>query len=285
LKIKGVETNMEKKSLLSNGITFMYCLVAFTSIAIPLYMALINSFKPNVHIFGDFISLPQPLDFSNFEHLFRVRNMFQFIRNSIFITTVVTVVSLVINPFIAYKIAMSWDSKFFRTCFYIVSSAMFVPPQTIMFPLIRQYYALGLMNPVGLIVYYAVLIMPQSVFLMVPYFRLFEKKLRNVAYLDGCKEINFYLKIFVPICKPVILSVTILSAIWTWNDFIMPLMILYSNPDAWTLPIFIFSFMGRYSANRGVAFAASQIAIMPLLMFYIFFHKKITRGFSIKNVY
>lgn len=271
------------KKVLYHISTVTYCLVIFIIIGLPLYMVLINSFKPYVEIFGNFISFPKVFDFSNFIFLFEEKKIWLYIINSVIITGTVAFTSFVINPFIAYKIAMNWENKFFRIFYYVISSAMFIPSQVIFFPLIRQYYVLNLMNHFGLIIYYAVFMLPESIFLMVPHFRLFKKNLRNVAYLDGCKEIRFYFRIFIPICRPVILTVTILSAVWTWNDFFMPLMILNTNPYAWTLPIFIFRLMGRYNASQGIAFSAIQIAMIPVVIFYIFFHKKITRGFSIKN--
>ena len=162
-------------SLLKNISSVVYCFIMFIIIALPLYMCFINSFKPNVEIFGDFIRLPKSVDFSNFTFLFRERHMFRYVFNSFAVTIIVTLIVLIINPFIAYKIAINWDKRFFKFCYFVISSAMFVPSQVLLFPLIQQYYTLNLMNPTGLIIYYMVFMLPQSIFMMVPHFRLFQK--------------------------------------------------------------------------------------------------------------
>ena len=139
------------------------------------------------------------------------------------------------------------------------------------------------MNTFGLIIYYTVFMIPEMVFLYVPYFKMFSKDLKNAAIIDGSTEFTFYKDVFLPICKPIIITGAILITIWTWNDFFMPLMILNKNPDSWTLPIFIYNFMGKFSAHKNYAFAACVFSLIPISVFYILFHKKILSGFEIKN--
>lgn len=264
-------------------LTILYCLIGLVIIGIPIYFCFINSFKTNVEIYSDFFGLPESFNFSNFSYLFLQRGMWKYILNSIIVTLIVSALSFLINPFIAYKIAMNWEKKLIRVIYYIISSTMLIPSQVILFPLIKEFYALNLMNLFGLIIYYAVFMIPESIFLLVPHFRLFKKKLRNAAYLDGCNEFNFYFRIFLPVCKPVIMTVVILNTIWAWNDFFMPLLILSGNSETWTLPIFMYSFIGTYTSNKGYVFAACQVALIPMILLYFVFHKRIINGFSTKN--
>jgi raffinose/stachyose/melibiose transport system permease protein len=198
-------------------------------------------------------------------------------------TLIVLTITSIINPFIAYKISINWDKKIYRFLYIAISSAMLIPSKVILFPLIKIYYNLGLMNTFGLIIYYTIFMIPEMVFLYVPYFRMFSKDLKNAAIIDGSTEFTFYKDVFLPICKPIIITGAILITIWTWNDFFMPLMILNKNPDSWTLPIFIYNFMGKFSAHKNYAFAACVISLIPISIFYILFHKKILSGFKIKN--
>lgn len=98
--------------------------------------------------------------------------------------------------------------------------------------------------------------------------------------MDGSNELSFYFRVFLPTCKSVIVAVTILSVIWVWNDFFMPLMILNKDPSTWTLPIFIYNFTGKFSNSKNYAFATAQIATIPLFIFYSIFHESIFSGFS-----
>ncbi len=262
----------------------IYCLVIIASVVIPLFLCLINSFKSNADVFSDFIKLPQSIDLSNYKYLFENKGVYRYLSNSFTITTVATCISMLINPFIAFKIANNWDKNIYRVIFFVLSSAMFIPSQVIFFPLIKEYYSLGLMNTTGLIIYYAVFMIPESVFLYVPYFRMFNKQVSDAAYLDGCSDFDFYVKIFLPICKPIILTVMILTVIWIWNDFFMPLMILNKDPNTWTMPIFVYNFIGKVSSKTNYVFASCQIALIPIVTFYFVFHKEILNGFEIKPV-
>lgn len=265
-------------------INVVYCLIVIFVILIPLYLCFINAFKENSQVLSDFIGLPNSIDLSNFKYLIEERSALKYTLNSLVITVVVAIIITIINPFMAYKMAINWDNKVFKYTYFILSSAMFVPSQVLFFPLIKELYLLNLMNPGGLIIYYAVFMIPESIFLLVPYFRLFKRNLREAAYLDGSRELNFYLRVFLPVCRPAITAVTILCVVWTWNDFFMPLMILNKNPDWWTQPIFMYNFMGTFSNTKNLAFSAIQLAVFPIFVFYLLFHERIIAGLSRHNL-
>jgi len=274
---------MVKEKTKINLFDLIYTINILCIVLIPIFLCVVNAFKSNIDIFSDFIALPENIDISNFVYLIDKRNILLYIFNSLKITLIVLTITSIINPFIAYKISINWDKKIYRFLYIAISSAMLIPSKVIIFPLIKIYYNLGLMNTFGLIIYYTVFMIPEMVFLYVPYFKMFSKDLKNAAIIDGSTEFTFYKDVFLPISKPIIITGAILITIWTWNDFFMPLMILNKNPDSWTLPIFIYNFMGKFSAHKNYAFAACVFSLIPISVFYILFHKKILSGFEIKN--
>lgn len=273
--------NIHKK--LNQIFSSVYSIGLVIIVFLPLVFCVINSFRTTSDLLRGFLVLPQEVTIDNYTYLITNRNIFQYMINSLCITLSGLLLSFLFNPFIAYMISINWDKKGFRLLYYILSSCMFIPANLLLFPLIKMYYSLNLMNVGGLILYYSVVFIPETVFMLVPYFRTFNKELGNAAKLDGCTSLQMYYRVFLPSCKSFIVTIMILNTIWLWNDFLMPLMILNKNPDTWTLPIFIYNFLGRNSFKKNYAFASCQIALMPIILFYGVFHKKIISGLNMKK--
>lgn len=248
-------------------------------IVLPLVVCLLNSFRSTSDLLHGFIRIPKEISFENYQYMIERRGILRHLCNSIGITAIGTFISAVINPYIAYIIAINWERVQYRATYFMMSACMFIPTKIVLFPLIKIYYKLGLMNILGLIVYYAVFMVPETVFMLVPYFKFFKGELREAAMMDGCSTLRFYKRIFFPVCKPFILTVMILNAVWIWNDFFIPLMILNKTPAMWTLPICIYNYLGKNGIHMGYSLASCQIALFPIIIFYTLFHKKIIEGF------
>ena len=264
------------------GNNILFALILFL-VSLPLIICLVNSFRSTADLLHGFVRLPEKITFDNYKYVICKRDIFRYVANSLLITTIGVSMSLVINPFIAYCIAMNWEKKSYRILYIVLSSLMFIPVKTVLFPLIKIYYYLGLMNIGGLLLYYAVFVIPETVFMLVPYFRFFKGELREAAIMDGCSTLRFYRMVFFPVCRPFIITVMILNAVWIWNDFFIPLMILNKTPSMWTLPIFIYNYLGKNSFHQGYSFAACQIALLPVVLFYSIFHKRIINGLNLKR--
>ncbi len=264
--------------------SLIYCILLVVMVGLPLVFCVINSFRTTSDLLRGFLVFPKELTIENYVYIITKREVLRYLFNSLLITCIGVFISFLFNPFIAYMISINWDKKIYRILYYVLSSCMFIPANLLLFPLIKMFYSLNLMNIWGLIVYYAVVFIPETVFMLVPYFRTFNREIGNAARLDGCNEFMMYIRIFLPACKHFVITVLILNAIWLWNDFLMPLMILNKNPQMWTLPIFIYNFLGRNSFKKHYAFASCQIALVPIVIFYGFFHKKIISGLNMKRM-
>lgn len=257
--------------------------IVILTVFFPLLVCLINSFRTTSDLIHGFLKIPNEISFENYDYIINKRQFFRYMWNSIFITFVGTAISALINPYIAYYISMNWNKKKYRILYALLSASMFIPNKLIFFPLTKMFYSLGLMNMWGLFLYYAVFMIPETVFMLVPYFRTFKSELFEAAKLDNCGPIKFYKMIFVPVCKSAIITVLILNVVWIWNDFFMPLMILNKTPSNWTLPVFIYNYLGRNSIHQGYSFASCQLALLPIVIFYVLFHKQIIKGLNFRK--
>ena len=267
-------------TLLKKILFWAYLASIVLLVLIPLLICLINSFRSTPDLLRGFLAIPKEITLESYFAIVVEHNAIQYLLNSLRVTILGVFCSFLVNPFIAFVISIRWENMRYRLLYIILSACMLVPENVLLFPFIKLLYALRAMNITGLLFYYVVDLIPGTVFILVPYFRVFNTELLEAAQLDGCSEMQLFYRIFLPICKPFILTLLILNTVWIWNDFLMPLLILNKSPDTWTIPIFIYNFLGRSSFKKNLAFASCQLALMPISLFYGFFHKTILSGLN-----
>lgn len=258
------------------------CGIGLILMFLPLTICFVNSFRTTNDLLRGFLAVPEALTLENYGYIIREKQALRYLGNSLAVTTSGVLISVLINPFVAYMIAVNWHKRGYRVLYTVLSACMFIPGNLLLFPLIKIFYSLKLMNVYGLLLYYAAIYIPETVFMLVPYFRTFNQEIGEAAQLDGCSPLQMYYRIFLPVCKPFVITIMILNAIWMWNDFLMPLMILNKDPETWTIPIFIYNFLGRNSFKKNYAFASCQLALMPIVLFYGVFHRSIISGLNMK---
>ncbi len=197
-----------------------------------------------------------------------------YLLNSVLITFSASILCGIVNSFVSFMIVENLNRVFFKVAYYALSCCMFIPVNIIFFPLIKQYYLWGLMNVPGLLLHYVTSMIPECIFLLVPLLKGRNPNLKEAAALDGCSFLQYYYKVFVPANAVEYGTVMIISSIWMWNAFLLPLMILNSKPDSWTLPIFLYNFLGKNSASKGPAFAANVLTLVPAIILCVLLNKR-----------
>jgi raffinose/stachyose/melibiose transport system permease protein len=266
-----------KKSILLTVLLFIGCLTVF----FPLYMAIIIAFKQPSEMTNDIagaLSLPSQWSFSNFTEAMDVTNFWYSLSNSVIITGVTIVLAVLIHSMAGYAIGRNMGkSKFFRGMYYYIVSGMFVPFAILMMPLVKQTSQMGLSNKVGVIILYVVFYMPMNVMLYSGYLKNIPLSMEEAAEMDGASTWKTYWTIIFPMMKPMHATVAILTALGTWNDVMTPLVILSDTEDT-TLPLAQLNFQTQFGTNYNLAFASYLLALIPLLIFYIFCQKQIIGG-------
>ena len=136
---------------------------------------------------------------------------------------------------------------------------------------------LGLDNQAGLIVLYTLYGFSMNIFLYTTYLHSIPMELEEAARVDGASTWRVFRQIIFPLLMPMNATVGILTCVWAWNDFIMPLVVL-TDPSARTLPLAQYVFQGQYNTNYTVAFASYLMAMAPLLLVYIFSQRWVISG-------
>ncbi|QOV18481.1 carbohydrate ABC transporter permease [Blautia liquoris] len=259
-------------------------IVGLILILFPLYLVIINSFKTLEEAGKNFFALPSSLNLTNFKQLFTDSNYWVFLKNSLLITVLSMVLIMIFVPSVSYSIARNFDKAYYKGVYYYLLMGLFIPSQVIMLPVTKMMTKINLLNPQGLIILYAAFSLTQGVFLFVNYIRGLPYEIEESAQLDGCSVFQTYMRIVLPLVKPMMSTLLIMDALWIWNDFMLPLLILNRSQSIWTLPLFQYNFKTEYSFNYTMAFTAYLLAMLPMLIIYCLGQKYIVKGLTAGSV-
>lgn len=257
-------------------LTAVMAIVALITIGIPLYITIIIALKSPTDMINP-ISFPKAFHFSNFLDAMDKTNYFSVLLNSVKITVSVLILTLLTNSIVGYAIARNRNKKFFNGIYYYFLSAMFIPFPIIMLPLVKELNGLHMDNLPGLIILYVIYGLPQNIFLYTGYIKSIPFSLEEAAIIDGASTFQVFTKVIFPLLKPINATVAIMTSLWTWNDFMLPLIIL-QDPGSQTLPLVQYTFMSQFSTNYNLAFASYLLALAPMVIVYLFLQKWIVNG-------
>lgn len=258
-------------------ITILLMIGILSVIVLPLYMALMIAIKDPTDM-NHILALPKVLRLQNFADAWKMTEYPRKFMNTAFITIVNLFFTLITNSFVAFAITRNRKkSKFFRFMYYYFISAMFIPFSVIMLPLVVQANTFHLDNIIGITFLYVVFGLPMNTFLFCGAIKSIPEALDEAAKIDGAKPLQIFSYVIFPILKPTTATVAILSFMWTWNDFTMPLVLL-SDSKQQTLQLAQYVFKSQFSVNYNLAFASYLLVLLPVLIVYIFCQKWIMNG-------
>lgn len=261
--------NMPVTALLIIGILLV--------ILLPLYMALMIAIKDPSDM-NQILALPRKLRFQNFTDAWQMTEYPRKFLNTLFITVGNLLLTLITNSFVAYAITRNRkNSKFFNLMYYYFISAMFIPFSVIMLPLVVQANAFHLDNRYGITFLYVIFGLPMNTFLYGGAIKGIPAAMDEAAMIDGANPIQTFFYIIFPILKPMTATVAILSFMWTWNDFTMPLVLL-SDTKQQTLQLAQYVFNRQFSVEYNLAFASYLLVLLPVLAVYLFCQKWVMNG-------
>jgi len=204
-------------------------------------------------------------------------NLLHFVRNSVIVAGITTLINLLISIFAGYALARLrlGYKRLIMGSLLLVS--MF-PQISIAGPVWRILYALGWLNSYqGLIIPYVTLTLPLGVWIMTSFFRELPGEIEDAARVDGCNHVQTLFKIMIPLAAPGVFTAAILVFIYAWNEFFFALLIM-TQQGYQTLPVGIALFQGQYTLPWGEIAAASTVATLPLVLIVFLFQRRIIRG-------
>jgi raffinose/stachyose/melibiose transport system permease protein len=250
---------------------------------IPFYLMIINSFKTRREIFANTTGLPSEWNFTNYITAIERMNIGSAFINSLIITALSIALIVLFSSMAAWALARN-KSIVSKILFYLFVSAMIIPFQSVMLPLVKwmgmmridflNFSMLG--THYGLIFMYIGFGSSMSIFLYHGFINNIPLEVEEAAIIDGCNKWQLYRKIVLPLLKPITVTVMVLNGIWIWNDFLLPFLTI--NGKINTIPLAMNNFFGAFSKQWELAMAALILAIIPIIIFYFFVQKYIIKG-------
>ena len=195
----------------------------------PFYFLLVNSVKSLGDIMVDAANWPTAFHFDNYSKAWEMTRFPEAFTNSIIITVISNLIIAMLSAMAAYRMVRS-NTRFNRIVFMLFVSAMVIPFQSIMIPLLQVINFLGVNNSiVGLILSYLGLGIPLSVFLFHGFVKGIPLEIEEAATVDGASPFRVFGRIVLPMLKPMMVTVIILNCLWVWNDYLLPSLILQSR--------------------------------------------------------
>lgn len=245
----------------------------------PIAVVVMNSFKGKLYISSAPFELPTAETFAGLENYMNgiaktgLPSAFGY---SVFITVCSVLVIVIFTSMTAWYITRvkTWWTKML---YFMFAFAMIVPFQMVMFPMSKIVNMLGLDNPIGIIIVYLGFGAGLSVFMFCGFVKAVPMEMEEAAMIDGCNAIQIFFRIVFPILKPTAITVAILNAMWIWNDYLLPTLVLDSEKP--TIPMAVQYLRGGYgSIDMGAMMAMLVLAILPIIVFYLTCQKYIIKG-------
>lgn len=257
--------------------TILLIALAVVFILGPLYIAVLIAIKDPSEM-ANVLSFPKKLRLQNFADAWVMTDYPRKFMNTLFITVVNLIFTILTNSMVAYAITRNKDkNKRFSLAYYYFVSAMFIPFNVIMLSLVKQASTFHMDNIVGITFLYIIFGLPMNIFLYSGFVKSVPVAPDEAAYIDGATPFQTFYRIIFPLMKPMSATVAILSFMWTWNDFSMPLVLL-SEEKYQTLQLAQYVFKGQFNTEYNLAFASYLLVLLPILLVYVFCQKWIIEG-------
>jgi len=276
---------MNKKSI--KGKIFIYALLIILSIVflMPLlWMITTSMMSDNVLYTFPPQFIPKKIDFSNFSLAINAMPFWRPFMNTLYITILTIIGVTASGSIVAFGFArLKFKGK--KTLFFILISTMVLPTQVTLVPLYMIYRNIGWLNTYKPLIVPAFLGTPFYIFLLTQFFKTIPKELDEAAYIDGCSTFRVYWNILLPLIKPALVTVVIFCFLWTWNDFLLPL-IFIDDTKKMTLSLALYAFKGNdhYGARWNLLMSASTLMMLPCLAIFAFFQKYFIEGTVISGI-
>jgi raffinose/stachyose/melibiose transport system permease protein len=269
---------MKTRSRLGKRLTFGVGGILAFAYFFPFFLVFANSLKLKADILANPLSLPIQITWDNFEQAFTKMNFFRSLTNSIIITVLSVSLLIIFSSMLAYYLART-KNKPSKYIFLILVASMIVPFQALMIPFMARFAPLVSFNNRGaLIFFYIGFGTALSTFLYHGFISTIPTEIDEAASIDGASDMVAFWKIIFPMMRPITATVAIINALWIWNDFLLPRLVL--NEESQTLPLSTYRFYGMYSIEYGQAMAGLALAVIPIVIFYLVLQKQFISGIS-----
>lgn len=248
-------------------------------IVLPLTFSVLGGFRTNKQLVAHPVALPHPWVFSNYTSILSSSSFWRQVWNSTFIALTATFVVLPAASMAAFVISR-YSFKGRELIYGLFTLGLLFPAAVAILPLFITLRQAGLLsNPLGVALPQAAFGLPLAIVIMRPFFRAIPQEIQDAAAIDGCSPFRFYWSIMLPLSRPALSTIAVITIVGSWNSFLLPLLVLV-DPNEHTLPIGVNNISSQYSTDFARVLAYTTLSMIPALIFYAIAERQIVGGLT-----
>ena len=264
------------KKTVTDWLIFVILCILVVAFLVPIAFVVLNSFKGKLFISDAPFALPDAESFAgltNYQNGIEKTDFFRAFGYSLFITVFSVLAIIFFTSMTAYFLTRV-TNKLTSGLYYMFVFSMIVPFQMVM---LANSFRLN--NPVGMVVLYLGFGAGLSVFMFCGFIKSIPLEIEEAAMIDGCNPLQTFFGVVMPILKPTAITVAILNAMWIWNDYLLPYLVIGLGTRYKTIPVAVQYLVGSYGAkDMGAMMALLVLSIIPIIVFYLASQKYIIEG-------
>jgi raffinose/stachyose/melibiose transport system permease protein len=260
-------------------VAYVVAVLVIVLMLAPVAFIIISGFRTNSQISVDPAALPSPWEFGNYLAVLTGDIFWREVLNSVIVGLATTAGVVLLGLMASYVIARYRFNG--RGALYAIFATGLMFPMTVAItPLYIVVKNLGLMNSLGGVILPQIAFgLPTTIIILVPFLRAIPDEIQEAAFMDGCSRIGFFWRMVIPLSLPGVITTGILAFIGSWNGYLLPLFIL-NDEATFTLPLGVQAFSSQYSVDTARVLAFTALSMLPALIFFSIFERRIVGGLT-----
>ncbi len=259
------------------SVNHIIALVVGLLVFVPIYLVFVNSLKTRAEASSMGVGLPALPQWENYATVIEDGNLVVAFLNSLLYSLAATAICVVLASMAAYVLARR-RTRSHKLLYLLLIMGIAMPTNFVTLMQVMQWTHL-VNTQLGIILLYAAMQIPFSVFLVYAFIGSIPRELDEAAFIDGCGPVRAFFRVIFPLLMPVVITLSVLSILNIWNEFLMPLYFLNSSA-AWPMTLAVYNFFGMYQSNWALVSADVVLTIVPVIVIYLLAQRWILSGMS-----
>ncbi|WP_426595954.1 carbohydrate ABC transporter permease [Cellulomonas sp. McL0617] len=257
--------------------TYFIALLLVSVMLVPILYIILGGFRTNAQITTDPAGLPSPWEFSNYVNVLTNSTFWREVGNSVIVALFTSVLVVAFGLMASYVLAR-YSFRGRGALYALFAAGLMFPITVAITPLYILVRDIGLINNLGGVILPQIGFgLPTTIIILVPFLRAIPDEIEEAASIDGAGKLGFFFRMVVPLSLPGVITTGILAFVGSWNSYLLPLFIL-NDQSAFTLPLGVQAFSSQYSVDTAKVLAFTSLSMIPALVFFSLFERRIVGG-------
>ena len=272
------------RRLLTDLFTVVFGISLLLILAFPFIWVVLISFRPDSEIFTRTFQLVTSFTLDNYYKLLDGSPFPTYLRNSLVICTIATVIVVLISIVTAYGFSRHRTFRGRQVLLILVIATQLFPFVILITPLYATFFRLGLINnPLSLVISYIAVNLPFAIYMLLGYLDTIPRELDEAARIDGANVLQIIFRVILPVAWPGVVTVAVYAFVSAWDEFLFALTLMTSDENK-TVPVGLAGFFGEYTTQWNLVMTASVISTLPTLVLFMFLQKKLVSDLAAGSI-